>query len=155
MAANRNPLMRAVAKPKKAKAKARGECANSDQALYDDAADQARRLKRKYRAIYNADPHRFRTQVRKAHARVFRLKPGPKADARIARAARDVARGADLKDLFRTYIDGHNSMTEFTRTLAEEGFRKKVNRYLQRHPRLGHRSKERIAGANLANNRMP
>jgi hypothetical protein len=66
--------------------------------LAKDAAAQARQLKRKHRALYTADPRRFRKIVRLAQSAVFRQKPGPKPDRqgaqRIARAARRRARGA-------------------------------------------------------------
>ena len=38
--------------------------------------------------------------MKKAHARVFRLKPGPHGDPRIALAARERARGAAWEALY-------------------------------------------------------
>jgi hypothetical protein len=104
-------------------------------ALYNDAVEAARSLKKKHRSYYTADPLGFRAYVRQAHNCVFRLKPGPKADARIVQAAQLRAHGAAWKDLYPECIDGYGTMSEYTRSLAEEGFRKKVNTYLQRHPR--------------------
>jgi hypothetical protein len=107
--------------------------------LYTDALDAARRLKKKHGGYFRANPQGFRRQVRSAHSRIFRRKPGPKGDIRIARAARERARGADWPQLYAAYLDGWAIMTEFTRGAAEEGFRKKVTR----HPRLRRRSKKR------------
>jgi len=109
-------------------------------ALFTDALRAARELKRQHRAYYDADLKEFRTIVRKAHGRVFRLKPGPKPDARIALAARERAAGAAWQSLYPKHIDHYSQMPEFTRALAEEGFRRKVNRYLQRHRRLRRRA---------------
>lgn len=67
---------------------------------------------------------------------VFRLKPGPKPDARIAAAARERAAGATWESLYPKYNDHYSEMPEFTRVLAEEGFRRKRSGYLQRHRRL-------------------
>jgi len=105
-------------------------------ALFEDAVKTARELKRRYRAFYDADLNGFRTTVRKAHSRVFRLKPGPKPDARIATAARERAAGATWASLYPKYIDHYSGMPEFTCALAEEGFRRKVNGYLQRRRRM-------------------
>jgi hypothetical protein len=105
-------------------------------ALFNDAATAARQLKRKHHAAYDADLKTFRATVQKAHSRVFRLRPGPKPDARIAGAARERAAKASWESLYKKYIDHHSEMTEFTRILAEEGFRRKLNGYLQRHSRL-------------------
>jgi len=48
--------------------------------LFADAMEEACRLKRKHRALFNANPKEFRQQVKKAASRVFRLKPGPKQE---------------------------------------------------------------------------
>jgi len=105
-------------------------------ALLQDAMEAARALKRKHRAYYAQDQKGFRALVRKAHARVFRLKPGPKTNIRIAKAARKRAAGAKWADLYPKYIEHYRSMPEFTKELAESGFQRKVTAYLQRHPRL-------------------
>jgi hypothetical protein len=67
-----------------------------ERALAKDAQEQARQLKREHRAVYTADPRRFRKVVRLAQSAVFRQKPGPKPDReaarRIAHAARRRAR---------------------------------------------------------------
>jgi hypothetical protein len=107
-----------------------------EKALFDHAAKAARELKRAHRAYYDTDLRGFRATVKKAHGRVFRLKPGPKPEARIAAAARERAQGASWESLYPKYIDFYWQMPESTRALAEEGFRKKVNTYLQRHRRL-------------------
>ncbi|HSW48687.1 MAG TPA: hypothetical protein VLH09_00865, partial [Bryobacteraceae bacterium] len=44
-------------------------------ALFQDAVSAARELRRKHRTFYDADLKTFRTTVRKAHGRVFRLRP--------------------------------------------------------------------------------
>jgi hypothetical protein len=95
-------------------------------------------LKRKYRSYYREAPKAFRATVQLAEKRVFKLRPGPrrKSDPRIGKAARRRARGGAWKELYALYIDGYLRMTEHTRSYAEEGFRKKVNDYLRRHPRL-------------------
>jgi hypothetical protein len=104
--------------------------------LYSAALAEARRLKREHRAYYRADTEGFRTTVRKAHSRIFRMKPGPKPkrDPRIVQAARKRAGGASWPDLFPQFIDGYSTMTEFTRSYAEDGFKGKVNDYLRSHP---------------------
>lgn len=91
-----------------------------DTALAQDAAKVLRQLRRKHRRLFDADRRHFRDVIKRAVGRLCRLRPGPKADLRIARAARELARGANVKDLFRTYIDGYASMCDFTRSLAEE-----------------------------------
>lgn len=108
-------------------------------ALYRDALASARTLKRKHRVYYAADQKGFRAVVKKAQARVFRLKPGPVADARIAGAARHRASGANWPELYPRHIEHYATMPEFTRDLAEAGFRRKVNAYLQHHPYLRRR----------------
>ena len=136
-----------IAAEKAAAAEARGEKTRKrrpatvrlngpEKELFDHAAKAARELKRAHRAYYDTDLRGFRATVKKAHSRVFRLKPGPKPDARIAAAARERAQGASWESLYPKYIDFYWQMPESTRALAEEGFRKKVNTYLQRHRRL-------------------
>lgn len=105
-----------------------------DKSLYNDALDAARQLRRKHRAVYDADRRHFRDVIKKAVVYVCRLRPGPKADPRIKLAAREKHRGAKWSDLFSKYVTGHGSMPEFTRVLAEDGFRRKVNEQL-RHSR--------------------
>ena len=89
-----------------------------------------------HRAEYESDPKGFRQAVMKAHARIFRLKPGPQGDPRIAVAARERAQGSTWEPLYTKYIDHYVGMPEFTRDLAESGLRKKVNTYLHKHPLL-------------------
>ena len=99
----------------------------------------ARQLKREFRALYEADPKAFRAVVQKAQARIFRLKPGPKADPKIAQAAHERVGGAAWQTLYPKYIDFYADMkSESTREYAESGFQRKVNAHLQRHrnPRL-------------------
>jgi|SRR5579862_8981550 len=98
-------------------------------ALYSDAIQEARRLRRRHRALYNADLNGFRAEVKKAHSRVFRAKPGPKTDARIVAAARERANAAAWEDLYSKFVDGYQGMSEFTRALAEDSFRRRVNAY--------------------------
>ena len=105
-------------------------------ALYADVVQISRRLKRTHRAYYHANHADFLHQVRKAQSQVFRLKPGPKEDAMIARAARERARGAPWGDLIVRYLDLPVTVSEFTRNAAEEGFKRKVGRFLQRHRQL-------------------
>ena len=79
-----------------------------ERAMSKDAEEQARQLKRKHRALYAADPRRFRKIVRLAQSAVFRQKPGPKPDRnaarRIAHAAPRRARGATWKELYQRFI---------------------------------------------------
>lgn len=109
-------------------------------ALFKGALEADRKLKREHRAYWKVDPKGLRAVLKKARARVFRLKPGPKPDAqknaRIKEAAGKLARGAKWQQLYPVYIDHHATITEHTRGYAEEGFQKEVNRYLRKHPRL-------------------
>ena len=108
--------------------------------LAKDAAAQARQLKRKHRALYTADPRRFRKIVRLAQSAVFRQKPGPKperkAARRIAHAARRRARGTEWEELYQRFIPDYGILNPVTRSDADDGFRRKVNKYLQSHRRL-------------------
>ena len=113
--------------------------ADPSHAVYTDAVQEARRLKRNHGAYYRANREDFRRQVRKAHADVFRLKPGLKEDVRIARAARERASGARWEELTARYLELPATVSELTRAAAEEGLRRKVNRYMQRHPQLRRR----------------
>ncbi|HXN50001.1 MAG TPA: hypothetical protein VN893_25340 [Bryobacteraceae bacterium] len=115
-------------------------------ALSRDALEVARKLRRKHRAYYDADTKGFRALVKKAHSQVFRLKPGPKPNARIAQAACERGRGVRMEDLYLRYIDHYECMTEHTRSLAEEGLRRKVNHYLQRHPAIRRRGQKDTLG---------
>jgi hypothetical protein len=114
-----------------------------ERALAKDAAEQARQLKRKHRALYTADPRRFRKIVRLAQSAVFRQKPGPKPDRkaarRIAHAARRRARGAKWEELYQRFIPDYRKLNPVTRSDADDGFRRKVNKYLQSHRRLSKR----------------
>jgi hypothetical protein len=130
----------AEAKPQKDRAKA----------LYDDATEDARRLKRKHRAYFQRDPKSFRATVKKAHGRIYRLKPGPRTDPRIETAARDRVRGTQWPALYAAHIDNYPKMSEFTRALAEDGFRKKVNSYLQHHPARKRKWQTEICKTNSA-----
>jgi hypothetical protein len=107
-----------------------------DRALYQASLATARRLKYEHRAYYRAAPKTFRDTVRKAHSRIFRIKPGPKPkrDPRIAQAARKRAGGVPWVELYPNFIDGYGEITEYTRGLAEEGFKGKVNDYLRNNP---------------------
>jgi hypothetical protein len=120
----------------KAKHKAGTERGDPDRALYQASLAAARRLKYEHRAYYREAPKTFRDTVRKAHSQIFRIKPGPKRkrDPRIAQAARKRARGISWGELCPHFIDGYWEMTEYTRSLAEDGFRGKVNDYLRRNP---------------------
>jgi hypothetical protein len=125
------------------------------QAVYTDAVEAARLLKRTHCAYYRANREDFRRQVRKAHADVFRLKPGPKEDVRIARAARERARGARWEDLTARYLELPATVSELTLAAAEEGLRRKVNRYMQRHPRLRRRWAKRSGAKVRVRNPKP
>ena len=111
-----------------------------ERALAKDAAEQARRLKRKHRALYTADPRRFRKIVRLAQSAVFRQKPGPKPDRkaarRIAHAARRRARGTKWEELYQRFIPDYGKLNAVTRGYAEEGLRRGVNKFRQSHRRL-------------------
>jgi len=109
-------------------------------ALFREAIESARKLKRGHRALYDADPKAFRATVSKAQSRVFRLKPGPKQNAQIVLAARERARGVPWQDLFPKYIENYSSANEFVRALLETGFQRKVNQYLQRRRSIRRRA---------------
>ena len=105
-----------------------------------DAAAEAQQLKRKHRALYTADPRRFRKIVRLVQSAVFRQKPGPKPDRnaarRIAHAARRRARGTKWEELYQRFIPDYGKLNPVTRGYAEDGLRRQVNRFLQSHRRL-------------------
>jgi len=110
-----------------------------ERALAKDAQKQARHLKREHRALYTADPRRFRKNVRLAQSAVFRQKPGPKPDRqaarRIARAARRRARGTKWEELYQQFIPDYGKLNAVTCGYAEDGLRRRVNKFLQRHQR--------------------
>ena len=110
-----------------------------ERALAKDAAAQARQLKRKHRALYTADPRRFRKIVRLAQSAVFRQKPGPKPDRkaarRIAHAARRRARGTKWEELYQRFIPDYGKLNAVTRDYAEDGLCRRVNKFLQSHRR--------------------
>jgi hypothetical protein len=112
----------------------------SERAMAKDAAAQARQLKRKHRALYTADPRRFRRVVRLAQSVVFRQKPGPKPDRkaarRIAHAARRRARGMEWEEVYQRFIPDYGKLNAVTRGYAEDGLRRQVNKFLQDHRRL-------------------
>ena len=101
-----------------------------------------RGLKRTYRRFFLADPKGFRKSLRRAESLVFHQKPGPpkKHDPNIAAAARKRRVGAPWPDLYPLCIPGYDRLTEYTKGLAEDGFRRKVNLYLKRHPRRNNRT---------------
>jgi hypothetical protein len=111
-----------------------------ERALAKDAAAQARQLKREHRALYTADPRRFRKIVRLAQSAVFRQKPGPKPDRnaarRIAHAARRRARGTKWEELYQRFIPDYGKLNAVTRGYAEDGLRRQVSKFLQSHRRL-------------------
>jgi hypothetical protein len=110
-----------------------------ERALAKNAAEQARQPKREHRALYTSDPRRFRKIVRLAQSVVFRQKPGPKPDRnaarRITHAARRRTRGAKWPELYERFLPGWRELNP-VRNDAEDGFRRKVNKYLQSHRRL-------------------
>ena len=110
-----------------------------ERALAKDAQEQARQLKREHRALYTADPRRFRKIVRLAQSAVFRQKPGPKPDRkaarRIAHAARRRARGTKWEELYQRFIPDYGKLNAVTRDYAEDGLRRRVNKFLQSHRR--------------------
>ena len=71
---------------------------------------------------------------------VFRQKPGPKPDRKAARhiahAARRRARGTESEELYQRFIPDYGKLNPVTRSDADDGFRRKVNKYLQSHRRL-------------------
>lgn len=115
--------------------------------LFQAAMDAARRLKREHRTEYERNPKAFREAVRKAHPRVFRLKPGPHSDPRIAEAARERARDIAWDSLYARFIPHYAGMPEYTRVFAEPGFRVKVNAYLRKHPLLRRKWRKRTDAA--------
>jgi hypothetical protein len=108
------------------------------ESLFSDALAADRRLKRERIEYYRSDPKAFRDTLRRARARVFRMKPGPKPQQNpaIARAARERGQGAPWQSLWPKYIEHYAELSEHTRALAEDGFRRRVNDYLRNHPRL-------------------
>ena len=83
---------------------------------------------------------RFRKIVRLAQSAVFRQKPEPKLDReaarRIAYAATRRARGTEWEELYQRFIPDYGKLNPVTRSDADDGFRRKVNKYLQSHRRL-------------------
>jgi hypothetical protein len=118
---------------------------NPGEALYRDALEAIRGLKRNHRQYYDIDTKAFRETLRKVCARACRMKPGPKPqrDPRIAKAARKRGAGTDWRDLYPVFIDGYARMTPYTQSLIEDGFRRKVTDYLRDHPLLKAREKTR------------
>ena len=113
-------------------------------ALFDDAANAIRKLRRKHHDSYQQDHEGFKRIIKKALARVCKLKPGPKHDTRIINAGDERAAGAKWQTLFPKYIDWYEQMPESTRILAEEGFRRKVNSYICKTPHLKARKKKSV-----------
>jgi len=109
---------------------------NPNDALFRDALDNARGLKRKHRALYEANHKAFRATVSKAHSRVFRIKPGPKDDPHISGAAREVALRARVEDVFRREFPHRRPGNDNLYAMALENFRGKVDAYIRKHPRL-------------------
>jgi hypothetical protein len=97
---------------------------------------EARLLKRKHRAYYDTNHKAFRATVDEAHSRVLRMKPGPKDDPQVSRAAREVALGARVEDVFAHEFPHRRPGDEDLYTMAMENFRGKVNAYIRKHPRL-------------------
>ena len=116
---------------------------SAEAALYQDALQSAAALKQKHAAFFAADPKAFSRIARKAHAAAFRRKPGPAPDPNVLKAAEERVRGAKWSDLYQQYIPHYATMPEFTRDCAEAGFRRKVNDYIQRDPRLKSERKTR------------
>lgn len=102
-----------------------------------DAAAAFRALKRKHRSLFASDPKGFRRQLRKAESRVLRLKPGPKPDPTVAKAARDVAAGKTIETVFQElYPSTLKLNNEDLYAMALESFRAKVNGHIRSHPHL-------------------
>jgi hypothetical protein len=120
---------------------------SAERELFQAATDAARRLKREHRAEYMRNPKGFRETVREAHARVFRLKPGPHSDPRVTAAARERAWGSEWEPLYPRFIDHYVGMPDFTRALAEDGFRRKVTAYLRKHPLLSRKWRKKTVAA--------
>jgi hypothetical protein len=64
------------------------------------------------------------------------VRVGWRIAALIGRAARERARGMEWEELYPRYIDGYAALNLHTRTMAEDGFRRKVNNYLQRQRQM-------------------
>jgi hypothetical protein len=143
LAADDQPVQRPASSQRKTGPAKRKRKRDPKKALYQDALGAYRKLKRGHRAYWEAEPKSFQATIKKAHSRVFRLKPGPKPDPRIAQAARERVRGAPWKVLYRKNIDHPEEMPRLTQELARPGFQKKVNSFIRRHPRLQRESLER------------
>jgi hypothetical protein len=128
--------------------KKRSDNADPALALHKDALDAFRGLKRKHRPFCERNLDAVRKIIRKAQGRVFHRKPGPKADPRVAAAARERGRGAEWPHLYPKYIEDYAKLREFMRSLFETGFQRKVNGYLQRHPVLLRKLRKRGGGVN-------
>jgi hypothetical protein len=125
-------------RPKAAQPKERIPPSPDDPArsLFDAALQSDRALRRAYRSFYDSDPKGFRAIVAKARSRVFRMKPGPKEDPLVSQAAREVARGTRVEDVFRREFPHRRPGDEAVYVLAMETFRGKVNAYIRKRPHL-------------------
>jgi hypothetical protein len=104
--------------------------------LFRDACGAIRTLKREHRSVFDSDPAEFRRQLGKAEGRVLNRKPGPKPDADIASAAREVVAGTQIEGIFQLRFPGLKTSNEALYAMALESFRTKVNAYIRRRPRL-------------------
>jgi hypothetical protein len=111
---------------------------------------EARLLKRKHRAYCDANHKAFWDTVKKAHSRVFRMKPGPPADPLISRVAREVALGARVEDIFKREFPHRRPGDEDLYTMAMETFRGKVNKHIREHASL-----KRLRGRRLRSAAQP
>lgn len=133
---------RKAAGPKQPQAKAELKPAAPE---VEAAATVFRKFKKKHRRFFEEHPKEAAAIAQKAFRRVFGQKPGPKTHPNTVKAGRARAAGSDWRSLYPKYIEGHDTMSEFTRSLAEAGFQKKVNSYIARNPRLAARRKKSLA----------
>ena len=145
-----SPGQAAQAKTQKAaKRKMRIPPARNDpmRVVFDDAVKQDRGLKRKHRALFEADHKVFRYVIGKAHTWVFHMKPGPKDDPQITRAAREVAFGARVEDVFEREFPHRRPGDEDLYAMAHENFRGNVNKYIRNHSPLKRLRDRRVRSA--------
>jgi hypothetical protein len=121
--------------------------------LHRDAVAALHVLKQKHAALFDANPQEFRRQINRARSLVLSLRRGPRPDPVIASAAREVAAGARVEDIFKAQYPGRKESDEQVYAMALANFRSKVNAYRRRHPRLKHqrdRRKTRTSPAETA-----
>ena len=127
--------------PRATAAHGRGERSRREDApssLLRDVLKAFRRLKQKYRTLFESDPKGFRRQIRRAEGRVFNRPRGPKSDPNIATAAVEVVLArAKMEDVFENrYSSSLKDVNPELYSMALESFRAKVNAYIRNNPKL-------------------